>query len=61
LSGTRKVMDVIFSHTNRNADVVEKFFARVDVTEESPSMEATLVAANDSLDLNDECPFPVSN
>ncbi|MDQ2921313.1 MAG: hypothetical protein M3R52_06860 [Acidobacteriota bacterium] len=34
LSGTRKVVDVIFSFTNRNTDVVEKFFCRVDVTEE---------------------------
>ncbi len=36
LSGTRKVVDVIFSFTNRNTDVVEKFFTRVDVTEEFP-------------------------
>ncbi len=36
LSGTRKVVDVIFSYTNRNTDVVEKYFTRVDVTEEFP-------------------------
>ena len=36
LSGTRKVVDVIFSYTNRTTDVVEKFFTRVDVTEEFP-------------------------
>ena len=36
LSGTRNVVDVIFSLTNRNTDVVEKFFTRVDVTEEFP-------------------------
>jgi hypothetical protein len=36
LSGTRKVVDVIFSFTNRNTDVVEKFFTRVDATEEFP-------------------------
>ncbi|MEK6285035.1 MAG: hypothetical protein AABO57_04775 [Acidobacteriota bacterium] len=36
LSVTRKVVDVIFSFTNRNTDVVEKFFTRVDVTEEFP-------------------------
>jgi PatG C-terminal len=36
LSGVRKIVDVIFSYTNRNTDVVEKFFARVDVTEEFP-------------------------
>jgi hypothetical protein len=36
LSGTRKVVDVIFSFTNRNTDVVTKQFVRVDVTEEFP-------------------------
>ena len=36
LSATRKIVDVIFSFTNRNTDVVEKFFTRVDVTEEFP-------------------------
>jgi hypothetical protein len=36
LSGTRNVVDVIFSFTNRKTDVVEKFFTRVDVTEEFP-------------------------
>ncbi len=36
LSGTRNVVDVILSFTNRNTDVVEKFFTRVDVTEEFP-------------------------
>jgi cyclic patellamide precursor peptide PatG len=36
LSGTRKVVDVIFSFTNRNTDVTEKFFVRVDVTEKWP-------------------------
>jgi hypothetical protein len=36
LSGTRKVVEVIFSYTNRNTDVTEKFFTRVDVTEEFP-------------------------
>jgi hypothetical protein len=36
LSGTRKIVDVIFSFTNRNTDVVEKFFTRCDVTEEFP-------------------------
>src|SRR6266702_4767833 len=32
LSGTRNVVDVIFTFTNRNTDVDEKFFVRVDVT-----------------------------
>jgi hypothetical protein len=36
LSGVRKVLDVIFSYTNRNTDVVDKSFVRVDVTEEFP-------------------------
>jgi hypothetical protein len=36
LSETRKVVEVIFSYTNRNTDVTEKFFVRVDVTEEFP-------------------------
>jgi hypothetical protein len=36
LSGTRRIMDVIFSYTNRQTDVVEKYFVRVDVTEEWP-------------------------
>ena len=31
-----EIVDVIFSYTNRNTDVVEKFFVRVDVTEEFP-------------------------
>jgi hypothetical protein len=34
LSGTRKIVDVIFSYTNRNTDVVEKYFVTVDATEE---------------------------
>lgn len=36
LSGTRKVVDVIFSYTNRGTDVTEKYACRVDVTEEFP-------------------------
>jgi hypothetical protein len=36
LSGTRRIMEVVFSFTNRATDVVEKFFTRVDVTEEFP-------------------------
>lgn len=36
LSGVRKIVDVILSYTNRNTDVTEKFFVRVDVTEEFP-------------------------
>jgi hypothetical protein len=36
LSSTRNIVDVIFSYTNRNTDFTEKFFVRVDVTEEFP-------------------------
>lgn len=36
LSSTRNVVEVIFSFTNRATDVDEKFFTRVDVTEEFP-------------------------
>jgi cyclic patellamide precursor peptide PatG len=42
LSGTRKIVDVIFSYTNRNTDVVEKYFVRVDVTEEFPFLVTKL-------------------
>lgn len=36
LSGTRRIVDVIFVYTNRKTDFTEKFFVRVDVTEEFP-------------------------
>src|SRR5882724_4506630 len=36
LSAVRKIVDVILAFTNRNTDVTEKFFVRVDVTEEFP-------------------------
>jgi hypothetical protein len=36
LSSVRKIVDVIFSYTNRQTDVTEKYFVRVDVTEEFP-------------------------
>lgn len=42
LSGTRKIIEVIFSYTNRNTDVIEKFFVRVDVTEEFPFLVTKL-------------------
>lgn len=42
LSGTRKIVDVIFSYTNRNTDVVDKFSVRVDVTEEFPFLVTKL-------------------
>jgi hypothetical protein len=33
LSGTRRIVDVVFVFTDRTTDVVSKYFARVDVTE----------------------------
>ncbi len=36
LSSTRNIVEVIFSYTNRNTDFTEKFFVRIDVTEEFP-------------------------
>ncbi len=36
LSGVRKIVDVIFTFTDRRTDVIEKYFVRVDVTEEFP-------------------------
>jgi hypothetical protein len=42
LSGTRKVVDVIFAFTNRSTDFVEKFVVRVDVTEEFPFLVTRL-------------------
>jgi hypothetical protein len=42
LSGTRKIVDVIFSYTHRQTDVSEKCFCRVDVTEEFPFLVTKL-------------------
>jgi PatG C-terminal len=42
LSGVRNIVDVIFSYTNRATDVTEKFFVRVDVTEEFPFLVTKL-------------------
>lgn len=36
LSGTRKIVEVIFAYTNRNTDYTEKCCVRCDVTEEFP-------------------------
>jgi hypothetical protein len=35
-------MDVIFSYTNRETNVVDKYSARVDVTEEFPFLVSPL-------------------
>ena len=42
MSSKRKIVDVIFSYTNRNTDFTEKFFVRVDVTEEFPFLVTKL-------------------
>jgi hypothetical protein len=42
LSGVRKIVDVIFSYTNRQTDVTDKYFVRVDVTEEFPFLVTKL-------------------
>jgi hypothetical protein len=36
MSPARKIVEVIFTFTNRTTDVMEKFFVRADVTEEFP-------------------------
>ena len=42
LSSTRKIVDVIFSYTNRNTDFTEKFCVRCDMTEEFPFLVAKM-------------------
>src|SRR5271166_1344835 len=42
LSGTRNIVDVIFSFTNRATDYTEKSFVRCDVTEEFPFLVTKL-------------------
>jgi len=42
LSGARKIVDVIFSFTSRNTDVTEKYFVRLDATEEFPFLVTKL-------------------
>ncbi len=42
LSGTRNVLEVIISLTNRTTDVISKQFVRVDVTEEFPFLVSKL-------------------
>ncbi|MGQ0574943.1 MAG: hypothetical protein ACT4RN_12160 [Pseudonocardia sp.] len=36
MSGVRAIVDVVFSYRHRETDVAEKYFVRVDVTEEFP-------------------------
>lgn len=42
LSGTRKIVDAIFAFNHRRTDFTEKFFVRVDVTEEFPFLVTKL-------------------
>lgn len=42
LSGVRKIVDVLFSYTDRATDVTEKFFVRVDVSEVFPFLVSKL-------------------
>jgi hypothetical protein len=42
LSGTRNIVDCIFSYTNRSTDYTEKYFIRCDVTEEFPFLVTKL-------------------
>ena len=41
-AGVGEVVEAILSFTNRNTDVVEKFFVRPDVTEEFPFLVTKL-------------------
>lgn len=43
LSSTRKIVDVIFSYTDRKTEFTEKFSVRVDVTEEFPFLVTKLL------------------
>jgi hypothetical protein len=42
LSGSRKLVNVILSYTNRNTDVIDKYYVRVDVTEKYPYLDKKL-------------------
>lgn len=42
ISGTRRIVQVIFSYVDRNTDVPEKYFTRVDVTEKWPFLVTKL-------------------
>jgi hypothetical protein len=42
LGSPRSVLEVIFTYTNRSSDFVEKFFSRVDISEEFPFLVTKL-------------------
>lgn len=47
LSGTRRLLEVKFSFTNRTTDVVTKYCVRVDVTEEWPFLASKIAPCYD--------------
>lgn len=47
LSGVRKIVDVIFSFTNRETDFTEKYTVSVDVTEKFPFLVKKLFSYYD--------------
>jgi hypothetical protein len=47
LSSSRRIVEVVFSFTNRKTDVIEKYFVRVDVTEEFPFLVTKLSSTFD--------------
>ena len=49
LSGTRRIVDVVFTYTHRQTDVDDKYFCRVDVSEEFPFLVTKLSAYYDRL------------
>jgi len=49
LSGTRNVVEVIFTFTDRTTDVASKYFTRVDVTEEFPFLVTKMSPYYESL------------
>jgi hypothetical protein len=42
VGGARKIVDVVFSYTDRHTDVTEKYSVRVDVEEEFPFLVGRL-------------------
>lgn len=42
LTGTRRLVDVVLTYANRNTDVTEKYYVRVDVTEKYPFLDKKL-------------------
>jgi hypothetical protein len=47
LSTTQRIVEVVLAFTNRNTDIVEKTFTRVDVTEECPFLASKMSPYSD--------------